>query len=67
MNQEAGFQPPPTVIKTSSSGAYKIPALRVLSEITSSLSSENNLDSLLDRFLGTMVKLAGAEACICVW
>lgn len=62
MNQEAGFQPSPTVIKTPSHGAFKIPALRVLSEITSSLSSENNLDSLLERFLGTMIKLAGADA-----
>ena len=43
-------------------GAYKVPALRVLTEITSSLSSENNLDSLLERFLGTMIKLAGADA-----
>jgi hypothetical protein len=36
--------------------AYKIPALRILTEITSSLSSEDNLDSLLERFLGTMIK-----------
>ena len=62
MNQEVGIQPSPTVIKTPSNGAFKIPALRVLSEITSSLSSENNLDSLLERFLGTMIKLAGADA-----
>lgn len=63
MNQEVGVQPSPSsVIKTSAHGTYKIPALRVLSEITSSLSTENNLDSLLERFLGTMVKLAGADA-----
>lgn len=43
-------------------GSYKIPALRVLSEIATSLSTENNLEGLLERFLGTMVKLAGADA-----
>jgi two-component system nitrate/nitrite sensor histidine kinase NarX len=49
-------------VQTAAHGAFKIPALRVLSEITTSLSSENNLESLLERFLGTMVKLAGADA-----
>ncbi|MBZ0092466.1 MAG: ATP-binding protein [Burkholderiales bacterium] len=43
-------------------GSYKIPALRVLSEITSSLSSENNLEELLERFLSTLIKLSGADA-----
>ena len=63
MNQEVGAQiAPSSAIKASVHGTYKIPALRVLSEITSSLSSDNNLDSLLERFLGTMVKLAGADA-----
>ncbi|MHB1292225.1 MAG: GAF domain-containing sensor histidine kinase [Sulfuricella sp.] len=63
MNQEIGVQAPPSsAIKAADHGNYKIPALRVLSEITSSLSSDNNLDSLLERFLGTMVKLAGADA-----
>lgn len=63
MNQEVGVQTAPSGgIKASVHGTYKIPALRVLSEITSSLSSENNLDSLLERFLGTMIKLAGADA-----
>ncbi len=63
MNQEVGVQTAPSgATKASAHGTYKIPALRVLSEITSSLSSENNLDSLLERFLGTMIKLAGADA-----
>ncbi|MDD5240571.1 MAG: histidine kinase [Sulfuricella sp.] len=63
MNQEAGIQPAPSsTIEPAAQGIYKIPALRVLAEITSSLSSENNLDALLERFLGTMVKLAGADA-----
>jgi len=63
MNQEVGAQSAPSsVIKTPAHGTYKIPALLVLSEITSSLSSENNLDSLLERFLGTMIKLSGADA-----
>jgi two-component system nitrate/nitrite sensor histidine kinase NarX len=43
-------------------GGYKIPALRALSEITASLSSDSDLEDLLERFLGTMVKLAGATA-----
>ena len=43
-------------------GSYKLPALRVLSEITTSLSSDNNLEDLLERFLETMIKLAGAQA-----
>lgn len=63
MNQEVGVQTAPSgAIEASAHGTYKIPALRVLSEITSSLSSDNNLDSLLERFLGTMIKLAGADA-----
>lgn len=63
MNQEVGLQIAPSgATKTPDHGTYKIPALRVLSEISSSLSSENNLDALLERFLGTMIKLAGADA-----
>jgi len=64
MNQEVGIQPAPSDVNLTQAadGTYKIPALRVLSEITSSLSSENNLDALLERFLGTMIKLAGADA-----
>ncbi|MCL4471706.1 MAG: histidine kinase, partial [Gammaproteobacteria bacterium] len=64
MNQEVGIQPTPSDVNLTQTadGTYKIPALRVLSEITSSLSSENNLDALLERFLGTMIKLAGADA-----
>ena len=40
-------------------GGYKIPALRALSEITASLSTDSDLEDLLERFLSTMVKLAG--------
>jgi two-component system nitrate/nitrite sensor histidine kinase NarX len=43
-------------------GSYKIPALRVLSEITTSLSSDADVESLLARFLGTLTRLAGAIA-----
>ncbi len=43
-------------------GLYKLPALRVLSEIASSLSSEADIEQLLDRFLSTMIRLAGADA-----
>ncbi|MCC6611804.1 MAG: GAF domain-containing protein [Burkholderiales bacterium] len=43
-------------------GAYKIPALRALSEITSSLSDDADVERLLARFLPTMTRLAGAIA-----
>jgi len=43
-------------------GGYKIPALRALSEITSSLSDDADVERLLARFLPTMVRLAGAAA-----
>jgi two-component system nitrate/nitrite sensor histidine kinase NarX len=39
-----------------------VPALKVLSEITSSLSSDSNVEQLLGRFLSTMIRLAGAQA-----
>lgn len=62
MSEAAPAPIAPGLIYDEGHGAYKIPALRVLTEITSSLSSEDNLDSLLERFLGTMIKLAGADA-----
>jgi two-component system nitrate/nitrite sensor histidine kinase NarX len=43
-------------------GGYKIPALRVLSEIAANLSNDTDLEQLLERFLTTMIKLAGAQA-----
>lgn len=58
----AAHAAPLNTIHDEGHGAYKIPALRILTEITSSLSSEDNLDSLLERFLGTMIKLAEADA-----
>lgn len=47
---------------TPGQGSYKLPALNVLSEIATSLSSDSNLEDLLERFLSTMMKLAGAQA-----
>jgi two-component system nitrate/nitrite sensor histidine kinase NarX len=47
---------------TEREGAYKIPALRALSEITSSLSDDADVERLLARFLPTMTRLAGAIA-----
>jgi two-component system, NarL family, nitrate/nitrite sensor histidine kinase NarX len=41
---------------------YKLPALNALSEITSSLSSDADVEDLLARFLSTMIRLAGAIA-----
>ncbi|MGA8006517.1 MAG: GAF domain-containing protein, partial [Burkholderiales bacterium] len=43
-------------------GRYKVPALLVLSEIASSLSTEATLDELVSRYLSTMVRVAGALA-----
>ena len=39
----------------------KVPALDILSQITASLASENDLEALLEQFLGTIVILAGAN------
>ena len=39
----------------------KVPALDILSQITASLASENDLEALLEQFLGTIVILAGAS------
>ncbi|HMM55507.1 MAG TPA: histidine kinase, partial [Candidatus Desulfobacillus sp.] len=40
----------------------RIQALRVLSEVTATLASEYDLDALLERFLGMMMRLTGASA-----
>lgn len=40
----------------------RMQALRVLSEVAATLSAEYDLDALLDRFLGMMVRLSGATA-----
>ena len=42
--------------------AGRMQTLRVLSEVAATLASEYDLDVLLDRFLGMMVRLAGASA-----
>ena len=43
-------------------GFYKISALGALSEIAANLSTDMDLERLLERFLSTMIKLAGATA-----
>jgi len=43
-------------------GRYKVPALLVLSEIASSLTTDATLDELVARYLSTMVRVAGALA-----
>ncbi len=40
----------------------RMQALRVLSEVTTTLASEYDLEALLNRFLGMMVRLSGASA-----
>ena len=44
------------------SGGHTLEALHVLSEISSNLADEDDLDELLGRFLGTMIRLAKADA-----
>jgi two-component system nitrate/nitrite sensor histidine kinase NarX len=44
------------------SGSHTLEALHVLSEIASNLADEDDLDELLGRFLGTMIRLAKADA-----
>ncbi|HMM47115.1 MAG TPA: GAF domain-containing protein [Thiobacillaceae bacterium] len=43
-------------------GNVSVPALKVLSEITTSLSTDANVEQLLGRFLSTMIRLSGAQA-----
>jgi two-component system, NarL family, nitrate/nitrite sensor histidine kinase NarX len=43
-------------------GGYKLPALNILSEVTASLATDSDVEGLLQRFLATMVRLAGASA-----
>ncbi|MCF8149697.1 MAG: GAF domain-containing protein [Burkholderiaceae bacterium] len=44
------------------SGDHTLEALHVLGEISTSLADEDDLDELLGRFLGTMIRLAKADA-----
>jgi two-component system nitrate/nitrite sensor histidine kinase NarX len=50
------------VVTDRMSGSDRVPGLDILSEIASNLAGDNDLESLLGRFLGTIVKLAGAGA-----
>ena len=43
------------------SGSHTLEALHVLSEISSNLADEDDLEELLGRFLGTMIRLAKAS------
>jgi two-component system nitrate/nitrite sensor histidine kinase NarX len=43
-------------------GGYKLQALNILSEVTASLATDADIEGLLQRFLGTMARLAGASA-----
>jgi len=52
----------PEVTASEPQERYKLPALKALSEITTSLSSDADVEDLLARFLSTMIRLAGAIA-----
>jgi len=43
-------------------GGYKLQALNILSEVTASLATDTDIEGLLQRFLATMIRLAGATA-----
>lgn len=62
MNRTSGQQRPAKSAQQSAQGSYKIQSLSALSEITTSLSTESDLEALLERFLSTMIRLAGASA-----
>jgi len=52
----------PAAAEAPEEGRYKVPALLVLSQIASSLSTDATLDELVSRYLSTMVRVAGALA-----
>ena len=47
---------------TPEGGRYKLPALLALSEVAASLASGTDVEALLSRYLGTMMRIAGAQA-----
>jgi two-component system, NarL family, nitrate/nitrite sensor histidine kinase NarX len=59
--RKAGRIPAESVRKETHQG-YKLPALKVLSEISASLSSGDDVERLLSRYLSTLIRLADAEA-----
>jgi two-component system nitrate/nitrite sensor histidine kinase NarX len=48
--------------ETTEHGRYKFPALLALSEVAASLASGADVEALLARYLGTMMRIAGAQA-----
>ena len=48
--------------RSSTADATAVPERRILSDIAASLSSEQDLEALLQRFLGMIVDIAGADA-----
>ena len=62
MRNDNGRSDPAIPNMEQDSESHRIQSLRVLSEITASLSTEGDVDALLDRFLSTMIGLAGASA-----
>ena len=51
----------PNDTESEQRSGYKIPAMLAFSEIATSLSSDADLEQLLERFLQTMIRLAGAS------
>ncbi len=48
-------------------GGYKLQALNIISEVSASLADEDDVEELLGRFLGTMIRLADARPARCAW
>ncbi len=57
-----GAPPPHDDLDLDPSGGHTLEALHVLAEISSNLADEDDLDELLGRFLGTMIRLAKVDA-----
>ncbi|KAF0165230.1 MAG: GAF sensor signal transduction histidine kinase [Rhodocyclaceae bacterium] len=64
MNKMNEIDPAPShaELDLDPSGSHTLEALHVLGEISSTLADEDDLDELLGRFLGTMIRLAKADA-----
>jgi len=62
MNPAAARPVPAEGTELDASGNYHLEALHIISEVSASLADEDDVEELLGRFLGTMIRLANASA-----
>ena len=62
MNPAATRPVPAEGTELDASGNYHLEALHIISEVSASLADEDDVEELLGRFLGTMIRLANASA-----